>query len=159
MARMTAPLNKLRAAILAARILASSVFVALLITALPAVAQNTYTPQRPVLSPWLQLGQSNSGPLDNYHTYVQPQLQLYDTLRQQSAEIERQQIGLQTLSYEVSSPLGKQAAMVPTGQGGTFMNLGHYFGSNRTSISRPATAAATRQAISHGVAVPGVPSF
>jgi hypothetical protein len=144
---------------LVARVLAGSLFVALVITALPALAQNSYTPQRPVLSPWLQLGQSNSGPLDNYHTYVQPQLQLYDTLRQQSTEIERQKIGLQNLSYEVSSPLGKQAAMVPTGQGGTFMNLGHYYGSNRTSISRTPAAAATRQAISRSVAVPGVPSF
>jgi hypothetical protein len=144
-----------------ATFLAAFVLAAIVFSAAPAWAQG-YTPQRPVLSPWLQLEQTNTGPLDNYHTYVQPQIQLNETLRAQNAAIERQQVGLQNLSDQMISPQGRTAAMGPTGQGASFMNYGHYFPVQRTGVARPLPALSSHPAASHGapnIGGPNVPSF
>ena len=43
----------------------------------------------PALSPWLNLYQRQGGPVDNYHMYVQPNLQLQNTLQNQQMGIQR----------------------------------------------------------------------
>ena len=60
-------------------------------SALPLRAQlggvSGYQPASP-LSPWLNLYQKQGGPVDNYHMYVQPQLQFRDTLQSQQMGIQ-----------------------------------------------------------------------
>lgn len=102
-----------------------------------AVAQSTYTPQRPTVSPWLGLWQNNSGALDNYHTFVRPQMELNNTLQMQNAALRRQEVGLQNLNNEAVQPLGTATGMLPTGQGATFMSYSHYYGGNNRPTSRP----------------------
>ena len=105
----------------------------------PAVAQRTYTPQSPTISPWMGLWQRNPGALDNYHTYVQPQMELDRTLQLQNEALARQSAGLRALNYDIMQPQG-YLSMMPTGQGATFMNYSHYYGGNRPPqplVARP----------------------
>jgi len=99
-----------------------------------AVAQ--YSPQRPTVSPWMGLWQRNTGAMDNYHTFVQPQMELNKTLQMQGAALYRQEAGLQDLNYEILQPQGNRSTMMPTGQGATFMSFSHYYGGSR-QVSRP----------------------
>ena len=56
----------------------------------------------PTLSPWFGLYQKNGGPVDNYHNFVLPQLQLQDTLQRQQAAIQRNDAGLNSLDQDVT---------------------------------------------------------
>jgi hypothetical protein len=114
----------------------SRVFVAaftagFVISATVGYGQGVGTPYRspnPPLSPWLNLYQKKGGPVDNYHMYVQPDLQLRDTLQQQQSDIQRQTSNLTTLGHQVTQMQQERTRLVaPTGQGGGFMNHGHYF--------------------------------
>ncbi len=104
----------------------------------------SYEPQSPTVSPWLGLWRQNTGALDNYHTFVQPQMELNRTLQMQNSALTRQAAGLQSLHNEIMQPQGNQSGMMPTGQGSTFMNYSHYYGGNR-QILRPAPARLTAQ--------------
>jgi hypothetical protein len=95
-----------------------------------AFAQYSYTPQSPAISPWMGLWNNNTGAVDNYHTFVQPQLELNKTLQMQSAALNRQARGLRDLNSEINQPQGAQSGMMPTGQGSTFMNYSHYYGND-----------------------------
>ncbi len=95
-----------------------------------------YSPQRPTVSPWMGLWQRNTGALDNYHTFVQPQMELNKTLQMQGSALNRQETGLQDLNYEMMQPQGNRSTMMPTGQGATFMSYSHYYGGSR-QLSRP----------------------
>ena len=99
-----------------------------------AIAQSTYMPQTSPVSPWMGLWQRNTGPLDNYHSYVLPQMQLNAALQSQNAALGRQAAGLQYLGEAVTNQQTGQlgtSGMSPTGQNATFMNYSHYFGLNR----------------------------
>jgi hypothetical protein len=95
-----------------------------LLWALPGYAQGIGTPyglpNSPAMSPWLNLYQRQGGPLDPYHMFVQPQMQLRDTLQQQQANLQRQTAGLSALGQTVTQ-------ISPTGVGAGFMNHGRYF--------------------------------
>ena len=93
-----------------------------------ATAQNPYAPQSPVISPWMGLWNRNTGPLDNYHNFVVPQMELNQTLQMQNAALNRQALGLQMLNGQLGQPFGSQYGMVPTGQSATFMNYSHFYG-------------------------------
>ena len=95
-----------------------------------------YTPQRSTVSPWMGLWQRNTGAMDNYHTFVQPQMELNKTLQVQGSALNRQETGLQDLNYEMMQPQGNRSTMTPTGQGATFMSYSHYYGGSR-QLSRP----------------------
>ena len=111
-----------------------------------AAAQYNYIPQRPTISPWMNLFQGNTGPLDNYHTFVRPQIQLNRTLQMQSTALNRQAAGLQYLNNEIMEPQGNQSTMLSTGQGATFMNYSHYYGGNQqASYSAAPRLAAPRK--------------
>lgn len=81
---------------------------------------------RPTLSPWLNLYRRDSGPLDNYHTFVRPEQRLRRTLEQQRAGIQRQNAAIHSLGRQVSR-LERPSGVRPTGTGGTFMNYLHYY--------------------------------
>ena len=101
------------------------------IFAQPATAQSTYLPQTSPVSPWMGLWQRNTGPLDNYHSYVLPQMQLNSALQTQNAALGRQAAGLQNLGEAMMNQQIGPSGMTPTGQGATFMNYSHYFSLNR----------------------------
>ena len=87
-----------------------------------------YRPGTPTISPWMNLFNRNTGPLDNYHTYVQPQLETQRTFRDQNALNQRQQAALGALGKQMTRIEAEHEAPVsPTGTGSTFMNLSHYY--------------------------------
>jgi hypothetical protein len=84
-------------------------------------AASGYRPATSPFSPWLDLYRKNTGPLDNYHTWVRPEFRLRQTLQTQSNDIR----SLQESVYQPQpAPEGNVA---PTGVGGGFMNLSHYY--------------------------------
>jgi hypothetical protein len=103
------------------------------LSALPAYAQGVGTPYgspNPALSPWLNLYQKQGGPLDPYHMFVQPQVQLRDTVQQQQANLQRQTAGLSALGDYVTQMADDRnhQKIAPTGVGAGFMTHGRYFG-------------------------------
>ncbi len=129
------------------------------ILAQPAAGQApmTYAPQSPAVSPWMGLWQQNTGALDNYHTFVQPQMEVNAALQMQGAALNRQAARLQALNNDIAQPQRNPGGMVPTGQGATFMSYSHYFGGAgqglRPSPLRPdASRGAVRPAVASGLA-------
>jgi hypothetical protein len=105
-----------------------------------AGAQQAYRPASPVFSPWLNLYQRNTGALDNYHTYVRPQMDLRNTLRQQETVNQRQAAGINRLSQRVNEmQTAQDQPMRATGTGSVFGNTSHYFGQGATAqaVTRP----------------------
>jgi hypothetical protein len=102
------------------------------VSALPLCGQGVggYGPygQPPALSPWLNLYQKQGGPVDNYHMYVQPQLQLQNAFQ-------AQRITNQRNAFEIDNVMSQMEAVstLPqqTGVGATFMNHGVYFNNYR----------------------------
>jgi hypothetical protein len=98
-----------------------------------------YQPSTPTFSPWLNLYQRNAGPLDNYHTFVRPERQLQDTLRQQASAIQRQGEGIRGLTGQVNDLREGRSPAHPTGAGSVFMDYGHYYDWNAGAApTRPA---------------------
>jgi hypothetical protein len=95
----------------------------LLLAASSLHAQVPAPGDRPALSPWFGLYQRNSGPLDNYHTFVQPRIELNNTLQRHQAAIQRNNEGVVSLGHE----LGDQRQLHPTGTGSVFMDYSHYY--------------------------------
>ncbi len=107
----------------------------------PARAQTRYNPQLPAISPWLNLYDRRSGPLGGYLSGAQPRMQLNRTLNQQQTTIDRQRNEIQSLGQQLGT-VEQEGAGAPTGVGGTFMNLSHYY-RNSARGNRPATASGT----------------
>ena len=112
----------------------------LLLAASSSRAQVLAPGNRPVFSPWFGLYQRNSGPLDNYHTFVQPQIRLENTLQRQHIAIQRTNEGVASLGRELSQ-FGEQGPVHPTGTGSVFMDYSHYYpslsGSAPTRVRGP----------------------
>ena len=58
----------------------------------------------PAVSPWMGLWQQNTGALDNYHTFVQPQMEVNAALQMQVAVLNRQAARLQALNNDIAQP-------------------------------------------------------
>ncbi len=86
-----------------------------------------YSPSTPTLSPWLNLYNKNAGPIDNYHNYVRPQMQLRDTLQQQENQIGQQGSTIRSLGQQVTRMGETGNKMAPTGIGSRYMNLSHFY--------------------------------
>ena len=111
--------------------LALAVGSAVLLWAVPAPAQgigNSYRYPTPALSPWFNLYNRQGGPVDNYNMFVQPDIQLRNTLQAQQFYNQRQAANATVLDHQVSqleqNRLGVQATGAPSG----FQNQGRYFG-------------------------------
>ena len=86
----------------------------------------------PPFSPWLNLYQKQGGPLDPYHMFVQPNLQLNNALQYQQADIQRNAAALGTVSDRVMSQMeAANASPEPTGMNAGFLNHGIYFNTHR----------------------------
>ncbi len=81
-----------------------------------------YTPQRPTVSPYLNLLRNDNGALPNYHSLVRPQLNQLSYDRQMSRVARSQSLQIQSLS-EVAG----ETTAGPTGTGSVFNNRSHYF--------------------------------
>ena len=91
-----------------------------------AHAQATSQNYKPTFSPWFGLYQRNSGPLDNYHTFVRPQIDLQDTIQRQRAAIQRNSAGINSLDQDMTD-LHEHGTVRPTGTGSVFMDYSHFY--------------------------------
>jgi hypothetical protein len=89
-----------------------------------APAQVLLPGNRPALSPWFNLYQRRGGPLDNYHMFVRPQIELSNTLQRQQANIQNNNTGVAALDQEVTQLRGP---VRPTGTASVFMYYSHYY--------------------------------
>jgi len=80
-----------------------------------------YSPQRPTISPYLNLLRNDSGPLPNYYSLVRPQLnqQSFDNRILSATRAQEQQV------RKLNEVTDADAAG-PTGTGSTFGNLSHF---------------------------------
>lgn len=88
-------------------------------------------PFYPTFSPWLRLYQHNPGPLDNYNSYVRPELQLRERIQRINAISAHQAAGMSDLQGQLEG-LHNDAAVRPTGTGSVFMNYSHYYDSRKS---------------------------
>jgi hypothetical protein len=116
---------------------------AVLAAARPAAAQGLYRPATPTMSPWFNLYNKNTGPLDNYHQYVRPEFDLQSTLRQNDARLRFQGAGLQALGAEAAQG-GQQGGVRPTGSASVFMSYSHYYPSGGQQSTLPGAKAGHR---------------
>jgi hypothetical protein len=83
-------------------------------------------------SPWLNLNQKQAGPVDNYHMYVQPQMQLRNALQTQQADIQRNGVVADAVANSLTAQQAYNAPAAPTGMNAGFLNHGTYFMTNKT---------------------------
>ena len=79
---------------------------------------------RPTISPYLQLGRTDQGPLPNYHAFVQPQFEL---LRQQQTQWNAIQKMNSTMNSTNSTRPTTSLPHRSTGRGGRYMDTLHFF--------------------------------
>jgi hypothetical protein len=85
------------------------------------------------LSPWLNLYTKQGGPVDNYHMYVEPALQLQSTLQNQQMGIQQNAAGIASNTSQFTSQNASYYTPAsPTGVAAGFMNQGGYFNTNRS---------------------------
>jgi hypothetical protein len=114
-------------------VLASALFVGFTLSAMPLFGQlgGVPNPGGPVLSPWLNLYNRSPGPVDNYHMYVQPAVQLQNTLQSQQMGIQHNAAAVNSVADQFTSQADAYyATATPTGNGATFMNQSRYFNNN-----------------------------
>jgi hypothetical protein len=92
----------------------------------PLLAQVLAPGARPTFSPWFSLYQHNTGPLDNYHILVQPQIQAINTFQQQGAAIQSNASGLAAIGEDVNR-LQERGRVHSTGTNSVFMYYSHYY--------------------------------
>jgi hypothetical protein len=83
-------------------------------------------PRRPTISPWMDLFSQETGPLDNYHSFVRPRQRLYNTLGNQNYQLQQQGGNIRNLGKQVTR-MERPAFVRPTGTGSSYMNLSHYY--------------------------------
>jgi hypothetical protein len=92
----------------------------------PSYPSLSVSPLGGTLSPWLNLGRQDPGPLGPYLSYVRPNLQLERTLTEQREQIQQQQQNLQRLRGWATQ-VERRGSVSPTGIGGHFMDTSHYY--------------------------------
>ena len=91
-----------------------------------AFAQSRYTPTRGPISPWMDMFQRHPGPLDNYHSYVKPEMQAQNQFNQQQNALAQNAAGVQVLGQQMADAK-KESQVNPTGTGSVFMDYSHYY--------------------------------
>jgi hypothetical protein len=110
-------------------------------------AQMGYYSENGTISPWMNMFQRHPGPLDNYHSFVQPQMQLQRTLALQGAALQRHRTEIQSLGQAMSESQ-HEGGIPPTGTGSVFMDYSHYYsGGGSASSSRRAGQRLTRSSL------------
>ncbi len=94
------------------------------------IASTASAQTRPALSPWLSLYNNNrGGVLDNYHTFVAPQMQIQKDFQQQGQQIQRQQTEQRTLEDQINKTLNapKKRASYSPQNGAGYRQYLHYY--------------------------------
>jgi hypothetical protein len=91
-----------------------------------AFAQIGYYPPRGPISPWMNMWIRKPGPLDNYHTYVQPQMQLQRTVVEQNNALAQNSLGIQSLGRQMENSQ-REYQVRPTGTASVYMAFSHYY--------------------------------
>ena len=80
----------------------------------------------PTLSPYLDYFREPRGPLDAYHEYVRPRVELRETLQQQNRQLNAQARELRSLNTQWQR--GRETGtLAPTGVGARFFNYSHFY--------------------------------
>jgi hypothetical protein len=90
-----------------------------------------YEPTYPTLSPWFRMYTSNTGPLDNYHTYVRPEMLMREMIVRQNTINYQNAAHIASLRTDVTS-LTHDTTVRPTGTSSVFMDYSHYYGQTPT---------------------------
>ena len=90
-----------------------------------------YSPNRPTVSPYLNLLRTDSGGVPNYYGLVRPQLNQQAFDRQISNTARSQNLAIQKLST-----VSELRSTGPTGTGSVFKNLSHFYPSKQQSFRR-----------------------
>ncbi|MBC8876221.1 MAG: hypothetical protein H8E44_42890 [Planctomycetes bacterium] len=101
-----------------------------------ALAQRNgrYQPSRPTTSPYLNLGRTDSGVVDNYNAFVRPEQEMRDAMRLQQNAIRTQGTDLSLLEQRMSP--GRRGVSRPASRASVFMNYLHYYPRPNTLMSR-----------------------
>lgn len=84
-----------------------------------------YNPQRPTLSPYLDLFRRDGGALPNYYTFVRPKqnvLRFQQNQRRINSQLERSVVGLQQEQQAFQA-----AGVRATGNTGAYLNYSHFY--------------------------------
>lgn len=92
-----------------------------------------YTPQRPTISPYLNLLRNDNGTLPNYYSLVRPQLNQQRFDNRILSETQSQAKAVRSLSSVSGENL-----VGPTGTASTFGNRSHFLNRSHFYRSRPA---------------------
>ena len=90
-----------------------------------------YSPERPTVSPYLNLLRNDNGPVPNYYSLVRPQLN-QQGFNNRTASAAR----LQSLSIQKIEEVSQMRSTGPTGTGGVFQDFSHFYPAKRTNSSR-----------------------
>ena len=85
---------------------------------------------RPPISPWLSLFNENRGGiLDNYHTFVAPQLQMQQEFAQQGRQLQQQQAQQRDLQGQIDKVLNppKKRPSYSSSNGAGYRQYLHYY--------------------------------
>ena len=95
-------------------------------------AESVSSQTRPPISPWLSLFNNNRGNvLDNYHTYVMPQMQVQKEFEQQGQQLRQQQTQQRNLEGQIDKVLNapkKRPSYSPASGAGYRQHLHYYKG-------------------------------
>ncbi len=92
-----------------------------------------YQPPLPTTSPYLLLLRAQTGPLPNFHAFVQPAQLQHDLNVQQTLTIQRLQIGVQVIEQAATGQISatgiRSTGTLSTGGGAVspFRNYSHYY--------------------------------
>jgi hypothetical protein len=78
----------------------------------------------------MNIFQRKPGPLDNYHSYVQPDLQLQRAMVQQNDATMQNARGIHFLGQQMENAQ-RESQIPPTGMGSVFMQYSHYYPMNQ----------------------------
>ena len=109
---------------------ATAVVVAFTLCTGAAQGQDRYQPRTPTLSPYLDYFRAPQGPLDSYHEYVRPRINLQNTLSRQDRQLRVQANELRALNDEWSRAQ-RTKTLAPTGIGASFFNYSHFYPQKR----------------------------
>lgn len=90
-----------------------------------------YSPQRPTVSPYLNLLRNDNGSVPNYYSLVRPQ-QNQQSFDRQIASATR----LQSLSIQRLEEVAQMQTTRSTGTGSVYRNLSHFYPAKRTASGR-----------------------
>jgi len=95
-----------------------------------AMSESVSAQTRPPISPWLSMFNNSRGNvLDNYHTYVMPQMQIQQEFAQQERQMRQQQMQQRSLEGQIDKVLNppKKRPSYSSSNGAGYRQYLHYY--------------------------------